>query len=417
MNGSLIVVQGMTTFLEGLITFISPCVLPMLPVYVLYFSGGRERTSAWRTLLRALCFVTGFTALFVTLGVFAGTLGALLIRWQTVVNIVMGMVMIVFGLQYAGWLRISLLDRTMKPDVQIEPKGYGACLLLGAVFAAGWSPCAGPFLGSAMMLAAGQGSVLSGILLLLCYSLGLGVPFVLCALLLDRMKGAFALIKRHYARINRVCGIFLILVGLMMATGLYGKFSKFVAAMDMPIKLEQTTPALTVEPTPEITAAPEATSVPQEKKDAEMVGPILRNMAKDFTVYTDDGMTISLKEKRGKPVVVNFFASWCGPCKMEMPYFEEFYQLYGDQVEFMMVNLCAFGNDTKESAKQLVADGGYTFPVYFDTDGDAVLKYSIRSMPTTIFVSAEGELKGQKIGMIDRETLRKTVEAMAAEVQ
>ena len=423
MNGSLLAIQGMTTFLEGFITFISPCVLPMLPVYVLYFTGGRERTSAWRTLLRALCFVTGFTALFVTLGVFAGTLGALLIRWQTVVNIAMGLVMIVFGLQYAGWLRIGFLERTLKPGVQIEPKGYGACLLLGAVFAVGWSPCAGPFLGSAMMLAAGQGSVLAGMLLLLCYSLGLGVPFVLCALLIDRMKGAFAFIKRHYALINRVCGVFLIAVGLAMATGLYARFSKFVAAMDMPITIAQTTPALTAQPTPEITAAPQvtqapqATAAPQETKAAEAAGPVFRNMAKDFTAYTDDGTAVTLKEKRGKPVVVNFFASWCGPCKMEMPHFEEFYQLYGDQVEFMMVNLCAFGNDTKEAAKKLVADGGYTFPVYFDTDGDATLKYSIRSMPTTIFVSADGELKGQKIGMIDRETLRKTVEAMVAEVQ
>ncbi len=423
MNGSLLAIQGMTTFLEGFITFISPCVLPMLPVYVLYFTGGRERTSAWRTLLRALCFVTGFTALFVTLGVFAGTLGALLIRWQTVVNIAMGLVMIVFGLQYAGWLRIGFLERTLKPGVQIEPKGYGACLLLGAVFAVGWSPCAGPFLGSAMMLAAGQGSVLAGMLLLLCYSLGLGVPFVLCALLIDRMKGAFAFIKRHYALINRVCGVFLIAVGLAMATGLYARFSKFVAAMDMPITIAQTTPALTAQPTPEITAAPQvtqapqATAAPQETKAAEASGPVFRNMAKDFTAYTDDGTAVTLKEKRGKPVVVNFFASWCGPCKMEMPHFEEFYQLYGDQVEFMMVNLCAFGNDTKEAAKKLVADGGYTFPVYFDTDGDATLKYSIRSMPTTIFVSADGELKGQKIGMIDRETLRKTVEAMVAEVQ
>ncbi|MBR5288805.1 MAG: redoxin domain-containing protein [Clostridia bacterium] len=424
MNGSLLVIQGMTTFLEGLITFISPCVLPMLPVYVLYFTGGQARTSAWRTLLRALCFVTGFTALFVALGVFAGTLGTLLIRWQTAVNLVMGLVMIVFGLQYAGWLRISLLERTLKPDVKIEPKGYGACVLLGAVFAVGWSPCTGPFLGSAMMLAAGQGHVLSGMLLLLCYSLGLGVPFVLCALLIDRMKGAFALIKRHYALVNRVCGVFLIAVGLMMATGLYSRFSKFVAAMDMPFTLEApvqaaqepvaaATPA--VSEMPETTAAPAATAAPQ--KTGEVAGPVFRNMAKNFTAYTGDGTAVSLKEKRGKPVVVNFFASWCSPCKMEMPYFEEFYQLYGDRVEFMMVNLCAFGNDSKEAAKKMIADGGYTFPVYFDTDGEAALGYSIRSMPTTIFVSAAGELKGQKIGMIDRETLQKTVEAMAAEVQ
>ena len=231
MSSSMLALQGITTFLEGLITFISPCVLPMLPVYVLYFTGGQERSSSLRTLLRALCFVAGFTVLFVALGVFAGTLGALLIRWQMVVNIVMGGIMVIFGLHYAGWLRIGLLDRTLKPGAAMNPAGYGACVLLGMVFAVGWSPCTGPFLGSAMMLAAGQGQALSGMFLLLCYSLGLGVPFVLCALMIDQFKGMFAWIKRSYAVINRVCGVFLILVGVMMMTGLYARFSAILSSL------------------------------------------------------------------------------------------------------------------------------------------------------------------------------------------
>ena len=160
--------EALTTMLEGLITFISPCVLPMIPVYVLYFAGAAEGRQAKRTLARALCFVFGFTALFVLLGVFAGTLGALLVRHQRAVNLVCGLVMIVFGLHYAGVLRIGLLDRTVKPDVQVQPKGYASCALLGAVFAVGWTPCTGPLLGSAMMLAAGKGSVPVGAVLLAC---------------------------------------------------------------------------------------------------------------------------------------------------------------------------------------------------------------------------------------------------------
>ena len=417
MNLPTFALQGMTTFLEGLITFISPCVLPMLPVYVLYFTGGREKSSAGRTLARALCFVAGFTVPFVLLGVFAGSLGALLIRWQTAVNIVMGVIMMVFGLHYAGWLNIGLLSRTLKPDARIEPKGYVSCMLLGAVFAVGWSPCAGPFLGSALMMAAGQGSVLAGMTLLLFYSLGLGVPFVLCALLIDRFKRMFAFIKRHYETINRVCGVFLILVGLLMMSGLYARFSAWVSSAATNTPVVEMTQQPTQQPTtaPQATAAPQTTGQPEAQKPAEVAGPVFRNMTKDFTAYTDDGAAVSLKEMRGKPVVVNFFASWCGPCKYEMPYFEEFYLQYGDQVEFMMVNLCAFGNDTKDAAKKMVEEGGYTFPVYYDTEGDAALTYAIRSMPTTLFISAEGELKGQKIGMIDHETLKRTVEAMAAE--
>ena len=421
--------EALTTMLEGLITFISPCVLPMIPVYVLYFAGAAEGRQAKRTLARALCFVFGFTALFVLLGVFAGTLGALLVRHQRAVNLVCGLVMIVFGLHYAGVLRIGLLDRTVKPDVQVQPKGYASCALLGAVFAVGWTPCTGPLLGSAMMLAAGKGSVLAGAALLACYSLGLALPFVLCALLIDGLKGALAVVKRHYRAVNRVCGVFLILVGLAMMTGLYSRFSLMLqsGAQSAEMGTQQENAALmaqqeaetTISPVSEPTAkpalSPTAAPTAAAEKQAEVMGPVRRSMAQDFTCYDDAGSAVALSDMRGKPVVVNFFASWCGPCKMEMPYFDECYAKYGDRVTFMMVNLCAFSNDTKENGKQMVESGGWTFPVYFDSDGEAATGYAIRAMPTTVFVSAEGELKGRHTGMMDRETLEKTVRAMIGE--
>ena len=221
--------EALTTLIEGLITFISPCVLPMIPVYVLYFTGGGEERPQGRTLLRARCFVLGFTLRFVLLGGFAGSLGALLIRHQRAVNAVCGLVMVVFGLHYAGVLRLGLLERTVRPGVQVKPEGFASCVLLGMVFAVGWSPCTGPFLGSAMMMAAGQGQMLSGVLLLLCYALGLGIPFVLCALLIDQLKGAFDVIKRHYGVINRVCGAFLVLIGVLMMTGLFARLSAMLS--------------------------------------------------------------------------------------------------------------------------------------------------------------------------------------------
>ncbi|MBR4040355.1 MAG: redoxin domain-containing protein [Clostridia bacterium] len=411
------ILEALTTLIEGLITFISPCVLPMIPVYVLYFAGSGEGKQTKKTIARALCFVAGFTALFVLLGVFAGTLGALLVRYQREVNLICGMLMILLGLHYAGVLHITLLDKTVKPGVQVQQKGYVSCALLGAVFAVGWTPCTGPLLGSAMMLAASKGSVIAGALLLACYSLGMGIPFVLCAVLIDRLKGAFAAIKRHYKAVNRVCGVFLVLVGLAMMTGLY---SRFALMLQSSASAPQT---VSVQPAPQATAAPEVTGVPQvsvtpkptDAPGTEVMGPVMRNMAPNFTAYDDAGNPVSLKDMRGKPVIVNFFASWCGPCRMEMPYFDEFYHQYGDQVTFMMVNLCAFGNDTKENGKKMVEDGGWTFPVYFDSDGDAALKYAIRSMPTTIFVSPDGELKGRHTGVIPRADLEQTIQAMIAE--
>ncbi len=229
MFGNISLIECLTTFLEGLITFISPCVLPMIPVYVLYFTGGEEGAHRGKTLLRALCFVLGFTLLFVVLGVFAASLGSLLIRYQQIVNIICGLVIVVFGLHYAGFLKIGLLSKTLKPGTSVEAKGYFSCILLGAVFAVGWSPCTGPFLGSAMMMAATQGQVMHGVVLLLFYSLGLAVPFILCAMLIDQLKGAFNWIKRHYGIINRVCGIFLILVGILMMTGLFARLSAMLS--------------------------------------------------------------------------------------------------------------------------------------------------------------------------------------------
>ena len=229
MEGTVTILECLTTLVEGLITFISPCVLPMIPVYVLYFTGGEEEHRQGRTLLRALCFVLGFTLLFVLLGIFAATLGSMLVRYQRIVNGICGLVIIVFGLHYAGFLRMELLSRTWKPGTAVQAKGYLSCVLLGIVFAVGWSPCTGPFLGSAMMLAATQGQVMHGVILLLCYSLGLAVPFVLCALLIDQLKGTFAWIKRHYTVINRVCGVFLIVVGILMMTGWLTRLSALLA--------------------------------------------------------------------------------------------------------------------------------------------------------------------------------------------
>lgn len=209
------------TFLEGVITFLSPCILPMLPVYILYFAGDAETKNSRRTLTHAVGFVMGFTILFTLLGIFAGSLGSLLAEHLTAVHLVTGAAVVFFGLHYTGLLRIGLLDRTIRPNTQVAPDRFLSSVLFGAVFAVGWSPCVGTFLGSAMMLAAGQGGWLTGMLLLLTYSLGLGIPFLLCAVLIDRLKSTLDWINRHYRIFNLVCGVFLILVGVLMMTGLF----------------------------------------------------------------------------------------------------------------------------------------------------------------------------------------------------
>ena len=213
--------QYVISFLEGIITFISPCLLTMLPIYISYFAGGGERSTK-KTLTTALGFVLGFTVLFVAMGALAGTLGSFLTRYQTAVNIVSGAVVILFGLNFLGVLNINLFQG-MRSGVDTKDMSFFSAVLFGIVFSVGWTPCVGAFLGSALMLASQQGSTMVGMGMLLCYSLGLGVPFLMSAVLIDQMKTAFDFIKRNYDTVNRICGGFLILIGIAMMTGLMGR--------------------------------------------------------------------------------------------------------------------------------------------------------------------------------------------------
>jgi len=210
--------QYAITFLEGIITFISPCLLPMLPVYVSYFAAGETDGKSRRTVVNACGFVLGFTLVFVALGLFFGTLGSFLRRYTTAVNLVLGAVVVLFGLSFLGVLRPLRLGGGR--GVGTANMGFAKAVLFGAIFSVSWTPCVGAFLGSALALASQSASALRGTLLLLCFSAGLGVPFVLSALLIDKLKAAFDFIKRNYKTINLICGLFLVLVGVLMMTGL-----------------------------------------------------------------------------------------------------------------------------------------------------------------------------------------------------
>lgn len=212
------------TFLEGIISFISPCMLPMLPLYLSYFagnpvSGGNaagDETRQRRVLLYACAFVIGFSVIFMTLGVFAGTLGSLLTRYRTALNIVCGIIVILLGLSYLEIIRIPFFSG-MKGTHRVS--GFLSALVFGMIYSVSLTPCIGAFLGSALMMASSAGGALKGALLLLCYALGLGIPFLLSAVLIDRLQSTFRFIKQHYRIINTLSGIFLIVIGICMMLG------------------------------------------------------------------------------------------------------------------------------------------------------------------------------------------------------
>ena len=219
--------QYFISFLEGIITFISPCLLPMLPIYISYFAGGDTKNTK-KTLTGAFGFVLGFTIVFISLGALAGAIGSFLKEYQTAVNIISGLIVIIFGLNYLEIFKLNIFQGGRK-NFNTDNLNFFSCILFGIIFSIGWTPCVGAFLGSALMMASQQGTTMTGMLMLLAYSLGLGIPFILSAVLIQKLKATFDFIKRNYRIINTVSGILLIIVGIMMATGTLGRLLSFLS--------------------------------------------------------------------------------------------------------------------------------------------------------------------------------------------
>lgn len=215
--------QYVFSFLEGIISFISPCLLPMLPIYVSYFAAGQTKGRDKTTFINALAFVLGFTLVFVALGLFFGTLGAFLQSYSTVVNIILGAIVVLFGLGFMGIIKPIFSMKGMKGG-DTKNLNFFKAMMFGMIFSISWTPCVGAFLGSALAMASVSGSALQGTVMLLCFSAGLGIPFVLSALLIKQLETAFDFIKRNYKAINFICGLLLVVIGILMMTGLLGKF-------------------------------------------------------------------------------------------------------------------------------------------------------------------------------------------------
>ncbi len=211
--------QYLITFLEGMISFISPCMLPMLPLYISYFAGNADKKK--HTLLRAGCFVFGFTLVFCLLGLFAGTLSAFLSSYKSIVNFISGLIVVIFGLHYLDVIHLPFFKGMQKVH---DINSIFSAFLFGVIYSVSLTPCVGAFLGSALMMASASGTALQGLLLLGAYSLGLGIPFLISAVLIEQLHGAFGFIKAHYRVINLVSGMFLIVIGVMMAFGWMNAF-------------------------------------------------------------------------------------------------------------------------------------------------------------------------------------------------
>ena len=329
------------TFIEGVISFVSPCMLPLLPVYVTYFAAGEAGRGT--VLARAFAFMVGFTTVFVSLGVFAGSLGAALAAHRTVVNVVCGVLVIVFGLGYLGLFRLPFTG--MKSGR--TPTSVLSAFLFGLIYSVSLTPCVGAFLGAALMLAASEGGALKGAVLLLSYSLGLGVPFVVSAVLLGRFRAAFGFIKSRYNIINPICGALLLLFGAWMIAS----------------------PGLKATAGENAATTTNSTDNTTEKE---------KNMEIELTSANFEAEVL----KSDKPVLVDFWAPWCGPCKMLAPFVAEIAAEKAGQIKVGKVNV--------------------------DDAPDLAAKYGINSIPA-LFLFKDGKVAAQAVGFMQKPDLERFV--------
>ena len=329
------------TFIEGVISFVSPCMLPLLPVYVTYFAAGEAGRGT--VLARAFAFMVGFTTVFVALGVFAGSLGAALAAHRTAVNVVCGVLVIVFGLGYLGLFRLPFTG--MKSGR--TPTSVISAFLFGLIYSVSLTPCVGAFLGAALMLAASEGGALQGAVLLLSYSLGLGVPFVVSAVLLGRFRSAFGFIKSRYNIINPICGALLLLFGAWMIASPWLKASAGENAATTTNSTDNTT----------------------EKE---------KNMEIELTSANFEAEVL----KSDKPVLVDFWAPWCGPCKMLAPFVAEIAAEKAGQIKVGKVNV--------------------------DEAPDLAAKYGINSIPA-LFLFKDGKVAAQAVGFMQKADLERFI--------
>ena len=201
------------TFLEGIASFISPCVLPMLPIYISYFAG-KEDSKTSRALLNSIGFVIGNTIIFILFAIIASYAGALALGIQKYSKILFGVVIIILGLNYMGILKIKFLNKENRIKKKIDDFTFFKTILFGMMFSISWTPCIGSFLGSALLLIANKQNILQGILLMLVYSIGFGIPFIISAVLIEKLKNFYNLIKKNYKIIKIISGVLLIVMGV-----------------------------------------------------------------------------------------------------------------------------------------------------------------------------------------------------------
>jgi len=393
-------------FIAGVASFLSPCVLPLVPGYVSLISGvsidrlkeeGGSRASA-RTavLINSFAFNAGLSLIFVSLGSAAGWLGASIISnpW---VRIAGGVIIIIFGLQLIGLLKIGALYKDTRRFSQRKPRGPLGSLMLGVAFAAGWTPCIGPILGGIIGLAATSGGWKSGLVLSSFYSAGLAVPFLLTGLGINQFLSFYQRFRRHLHKVEVFSGVVLIAIGALVASGratllASSRLASIIPNLEARIKV----------PTTAARTADSKAADPVKSSDSFVPVP-------DIELQTLAGNPLRLSSLRGRVVLLNFWATWCVPCRAEIP------DLSAMQRELGERGLSVIGvswDDTPDGVREFQNEIRQDYTVLLGGEGVQSRLGGIPSLPTTLIIDREGRIRQKIIGARDRVVLEATVKPL-----
>ncbi|MCR5639752.1 MAG: redoxin family protein [Lachnospiraceae bacterium] len=420
-------VTFITVFIQGLLSFFSPCVLPLLPVYVGYLSGGplsvgedgKRHYDRKKVILNTIFFVIGISFAFFLLGMGLSVLGRFFSGNQLVFVRIGGIIVILFGLYQLGIFgRSNLLDKEVRLPFDLGKLTMSpiTALIMGFVISFAWSPCIGPILSSVLIMAATAGSAVTGFLLIGVYTLGYIIPFLLVGFFTTTLLEFFGRHRDVVKYTVKIGAALMIVMGIMMFTGklnsISGYLSQFGAAEVKTEEKKGKEADADTEVATDETVKDESDAV-EESSEAPAEEELIA--APDFTLTDQYGKTHTLADYRGKIVFLNFWATWCPPCRAEMPYIQELYEEYSKQEDPEVVILSvAFPNlgDEQDIAgiQNFLDENGYTYPVLMDEGASLQLPYYITSFPTTFIINEDGNVLGYIPGGMTKEIMEDVIE-------
>lgn len=438
-------VSFIIVFLEGLLSFFSPCVIPLIPVYISYLSGNAKKTDdngivtyeRGKVFLHTLFFVLGISSAFFILGMSFTALGSFFNKNQILFTKIGGIIIIVLGLYQLGIFEFKFLQRERKLHLTLEDRKINPILafIMGFTFSFAWTPCVGPALSSVLILASGTGSTILGNLLVIVYALGFVIPFLLLGLFTTQVLNFLHSHKKLLKYTVKIGGLLLVIIGIMTFTGWMNGVSKYLSKFTPPsiatedkdidnntsdnVENDNKDSSNNIAPndedkdtsldTEEQLAGEEPTPTEEEEK----------HPAIDFTLIDQYGKEHTLSDYKGKVVFLNFWATWCPPCQREMPDIEELYNKFNlNQDEVVILGVANPSSDeypknadvTKEEIVTFLDDNSYTFPTVFDETGELSREYYISSFPTTFLIDKEGNYYGYAVTMLTRSQMDSAIQ-------